>query len=379
MTTTDSDSGEGTPECGSCALFLPSLVVGGAERMMLNLATGLSERGCDVDIVLVRAEGAFLEDVPESVGVVDLSASRVLSAFPKLVRYLRKSNPDVLLSTITPANVVAVWASNSPGVDVRHVVRVARPESEAARVQDNTRKERLTARLATWSYPSADEVIAISEGVGDDLRSNTSLKDEQIHVVYNPVVTADLETQASEPVDHPWFADPEPVVLGVGRLVDQKDFATLVRAFARLREKYPAKLIILGDGEKRDELRRVMAELGVASDVELLGFTENPYKYMAHADVFVNSAKHEGFGNVIVEAMASGAPVVATDCPGAPAELLDHGTYGRLVPVGDPDAMASAIDATLSDPTDPETLRERADEFTLDAAVDVYRRILFDG
>ena len=362
----------------SVALFLPSMVVGGAERMMLHVANGLADRGFDVDLVLVKAEGDFLENVSESVRIIDLDASRVLKSLPGLVRYLRRTDPDVLLSTITPSNVIAVWAKMAPGVDVRHVVRVARPESEAAVVQDNTRKERLTAALARRSYPRADEVVAISEGVAHDLRANTPLRGRDIHVIYNPVVTDRLHEQAAELVDHPWFDRNEPVVLGVGRLVDQKDFSTLLRAFATLGERRDAKLVIFGDGDERQELERLVAELGIDSDVDMPGFTDNPYKYMANADVFVNAAKHEGFGNVIVEAMACEASIVATDCPGSPAELLGQDEFGRLVPVGKPESMAMAIDEMLDDPTDPAVLRERAADFSSETAIERYWDVLFD-
>lgn len=361
-----------------CALFLPSLVVGGAERMMLNIAKGLVEEGHKVDLILVKAEGEFLTQVPESIRVVDLESSRVLKSLYPLIQYLRDTDPDVLLSTITPTNVIAVWASITPGVDVRHTIRVARPESEAAKVQNNTKKEQVTAALARHSYPYADEIIAISEGVADDLKKNTSLNNRQIHVIYNPVVTDELKKQASEPVDHPWFSAEVPVVLGVGRLVDQKDFATLIRAFGRLREDREARLVIYGDGNKRSELEHLVHELGVESDVDLPGFTNNPFKYMANADVFVNSAKHEGFGNVIIETMACGTPIVATDCPGAPAELLGNGEFGHLVPVGDPESMATKIHEMLSAPTSSETLRNRGNDFTLETAIRRYCMVLFN-
>jgi len=360
----------------SVALFLPSLVVGGAERMMLNIATGLSQRGYDVDLVLVNAEGDFLKNVPEDVRLVDLRASRVLTSLPRLIRYLQNSEPDTLLSTITPTNVVAVWATLVPGINVKHVIRVARPESEAAEVQENTKKERITAALARQFYPYADEIVAISEGVADDLCKNTSL--DQIHVIYNPVVTEELKQKAREPVSHPWFSEDVPVILGVGRLVDQKDFSTLVRAFAQLRKNCEAKLVIYGDGDKRTELERLVDKLDIEDDIDLPGFTDNPYKYMKCADVFVNSAKHEGFGNVIIETMATGTPIVATDCPGAPAELLGEGEFGHLVPVGDHDSMTGGIKRMLNDPTDASILRKRAEVFSLDSAINKYSSVLFD-
>jgi glycosyltransferase involved in cell wall biosynthesis len=366
-----------TDNRSSVALFLPSLTVGGAERMMVNLARGLSDRGYDVDMVLVNAVGGFIERVPDSVRIVDLNASRVLNSLPGLIRYLRNSSPSVLLSTITPSNVIAAWATSFPGVTTRHVVRVARPESEAAKIQENTQKERITAILARYWYPRADHVVAISEGVADDLRQNTVISEENLSVIHNPVLTEDLQLQATESVDHPWFNAEIPVVLGVGRLVDQKDFSTLIRGFSILRENHHAKLVIYGDGEKREELENLVDDFNIINDVMLPGFTNNPYKYMANSDIFVNSAKHEGFGNVIIEAMACGCPVVATDCPGAPAELLGHGKYGRLSNIGDPESLAMEMEAMLENPINKSVLKKRADDFRLKTAMDSYTSVLF--
>lgn len=342
--------------------------------MMLNIAGALSARGYTVDLVLVSAEGELLEEVPENVHVTDLAASRVIMSFLPLIQYLKRTSPDALISTITPTNVVAVWALKLASVDTKHIVRVARPESAAAEVQRNTRKERLTARLARRSYPLADEIIAISEGVAQDLAANSSLC--RIHVIYNPVVTEQLKALAEEPVDHAWLDSEVPVILGVGRLVDQKDFPTLIRAFAKVRETQEARMLILGDGSDRPQLTDLIEQIGLQDDVNLPGFVANPYKYMSRADVFVNSAKHEGFGNVIVEAMMCETPVVATDCLGAPAEILAGGTYGRLVPVGDPQAMADGIIDSLRDPIDKALLRSRAHDFSVDSAIEQYIDVL---
>jgi len=361
-----------------CALFLPSLPVGGAERMMINIATTLADRGHHVDLVLVKAEGAFLDDVSDEVSIINLSSSRVLTSIFSLIKYLRKENPDVLLSTITPTNVVAVWATMLPGISTKHVVRIARPESEAADVQENTFKQRVTAGLARLFYPFADEIVAISRGVADDVRANTRLSMEDIHLIYNPVVTPELIEKSREPVDHSWFDNEVPVILSVGRLVDQKDFSTLLKAFEILTRDRQAKLVIFGDGDLRGDLENLALELGIDADVDLPGFTDNPYKYMTDADVFVNSAKHEGFGNVIIEAMACGAPLVATDCPGAPSELLGGGEFGPLVPVGDPEAMASGIEEMLDNPTPREKLHNRADDFSIDSAIELYEKVLFN-
>lgn len=359
----------------SISLYLPSLSVGGAERMMLHLAIGLAGRGYDVDMVLVNAEGGFVDEVPDSVEVVDLNARRVLTSLPGLISYLRKRDPDVLLSTITPTNVVATWATMFPGIDTHHVVRVARPESTAAKVQDNTWKERLTARLARRMYHRADSVVAISEGVATDLREFAGI--ENVTVIYNPVLTDEVYQLGKESPNHPWFNEDYPIVIGVGRLVDQKDFSTLIEAFAYVHEKSDARLIIFGEGDKRSELEGLIDKYRLREVVDLPGFTDNPYVYMANSDVFVNSAKHEGFGNVIVEAMAFGTTIVATDCPGAPAEILEGGKYGQLVPVGSHESMAEAILNSIKKPTDPANLKNRAKMFDLDKSLDNYEVILF--
>jgi glycosyltransferase involved in cell wall biosynthesis len=203
--------------------------------------------------------------------------------------------------------------------------------------------------------------------------------------IYNPVVTAELFKMAREVPDHPWFeSGAPPVVLGVGRLARQKDFPTLLQAFARLRSERPVRLMILGQAnnqrttvERQAELRALAGKLGVADEVALPGFVHNPYAYMAHAAVFVLSSRFEGLPTVLIEALACGLPVVSTDCPNGPAEILENGKYGALVPVGDAFALAKAISATLDAPPDRGQLRTRALVFTVDQAVEKYEKVLF--
>jgi glycosyltransferase involved in cell wall biosynthesis len=210
----------------------------------------------------------------------------------------------------------------------------------------------------------------------------SGLHSKDIRVIYNPVVTPEVLKKAKEPVAHPWFAQGEPpVLLGVGRLVKQKDFATLVRAFALVRQRRPARLMILGDVDKREplikpQLEALVRELGLEGEVMLPGFVDNPHAYMAKAAVFVLSSIYEGFGNVVAEALAAGTPVVSTDCESGPAEILDNGKYGRLVLVGDAEALADAILATLNEPTDPEVLQERSRVFSIEKVIDQYLEVL---
>ena len=224
-------------------------------------------------------------------------------------------------------------------------------------------------------YPRADGVVAVSKGVADDLAVVIGLPRERITVIYNPVVTPELLQKAQEPIDHPWFHPGEPpVILGVGRLTKQKDFPTLIQAFALVRKERPARLIILGEGEDRYELEELIRKLGIASDVDMPGFVDNPYKYMAYSTVFVLSSAWEGLPTVLIEAMACGCPVVSTNCHSGPAEILENGKYGKLVAVGDAAGLAEAMVGTLDAPESLNVVR-RAQDFGVEQAVAGYLEI----
>lgn len=358
------------------ALFLPSLRGGGAERVMVNLARGFVERGLDVDLVLAKAEGPYLSRVPSEVRVVDLGASRVLASLPGLVRYLRQERPRALLSAINHANVAALWARRLARVPTRVVVSEHNTLSRGS-ANATSLRARLMPLWVRAFYPWADAVVAVSEGVAKDLIRITGLPPEKVQIIYNPVVTPELYARAEEPLDHLWFAPGEsPVVLGVGRLTAQKDFPTLIRAFAEVRRQRPARLIILGEGEDRPRLEALVKELGLENDVALPGFVENPWAYMAQAAVFVLSSAWEGFGNVLVEAMACGCPVVSTDCPSGPAEILENGKYGPLVPVGDVESLGRAIIRVLDASPNSALLKFRAREFSLGNISNEYLDVL---
>lgn len=355
------------------ALFLPSLRGGGAERMMVQLANGFVERGYFVDLVLAKAEGPYLAEVRPDVQIVDLGCRRVLQSLPGLMRYLRRARPHALLSALNHANVIACLAHRLARVSTRLVISerntlsVSRPQNA---------RGRLVPWFMRWTYPWADAVVAVSRGVADDLVRTIGISAERVQVIYNPVVDDDLLAKPKEPLDHPWFTDgAPPVVLGVGRITEQKDFQTLIRAFARVRAERPARLLILGEGELRPQLEALVHELGLQDDVALPGFVANPFPYMARAAVFVLSSRWEGLPTVLIEAMACGCPVVSTDCPSGPREILEDGRWGRLVPVGDVETLAEAIAATLDAKNHPDVAR-RAQDFSVDRAVEGYLRVL---
>ncbi len=357
------------------ALFLPSLQGGGAERVMINLARVFSEQGLEVDLVLAKAEGPYLSQVPPEVRVIDLHSNRVLRSLPELVRYLRRERPKAILSALDHANVVTIWARKLSRVPCRVVVSVHSTLSRAI-AHDADLRRRLMPNLIGIFYPWADEIVVVSGGVADDLTKTTGLQRERIQVIYNPVVTPDVFEKARESLGHPWFAPGEPpVILSVGRLTKAKDYPTLIRAFARVRREHPARLMILGDGEERPKLEALIRELDLEEDVFLSGFVDNPYAYMARASVFVLSSAWEGLPTVLIEAMAVGTPVVSTDCPSGPAEILEGGEWGRLVPVGDVEEMAAAIISTLSESNHPD-VSKRAQHFGVEESVQAYLEVL---
>ncbi len=357
------------------AIFLPSLAGGGAERVMVTLANGFAALSMPVDLVVVQAEGEYLKDVSPEVRLVALGGSRVLLSLPALVGYLRRERPCVLLSALNHANLIALWARKLAGVDTRVVVSERNTLSYDLNSEPASR-----AWLIPWlmrrSYPWADGIVAISTGVAEDLARSLGLARERIAVVYNPTVTESQQQLSRQPIDHPWFAPGEPpVIIAVGRLTAQKDFSTLIRAFAAFRRTQPARLVILGEGELRGELEALISELDIVSDVAMPGFVTNPYAWMRQAALFVLSSAWEGFGNVLAEAMACGTPVVSTDCPSGPAEILEDGKWGRLVPVGDVPALTRAIAETLSTESHPDVFG-RAQCFGLNQSIQAYLRLM---
>ena len=356
------------------AIFAPSMAGGGAERGAVKLAEGLVRRGFDVDLVLATAEGPRLGEIPAEVRVVDLGARRVVGSLPALVRYLRREKPQGLASVLDHANVVALWACKLGRYSGRVVVIEQNTLSEAAR-NGKSRRDRMMPRLVRRFYPWADYVVGVSEGVTEDLAQFVRLPAEKLRVISNPIVAPEIGELARAPVDHAWFDGDAPVFVAAGRLRPQKDFPTLLRAFSHVRAKRPVRLLILGEGPERERLEALARELDLSSDVALPGATTNPYAYMARSTAFILSSRWEGLPTVLIEAMSCGAPVVATDCPSGPREILDGGRYGALVPVGDVHALAAAMDEALDGKLARPPL-ESWRRYAIDAVVDEYVPLL---
>ena len=356
------------------ALFLPGLYEGGAERIILNLAKSISARGYAVDLVLARAEGPYMAQIPDSVRLVDLKASRVASSVPALVRYLQRERPTALLSALF-ANLMALWARRLAGHLQRLVISEHNSLSSVI-TNGNDLRWQVYPTLAGWFYPWADAIVAVSNAVADDLARTTTIPRDRIQVVYNPVVASDLHLKSEEPLADPWFEPGEPpVILSVGRLTAQKAFDVLITSFSYVRKSRPARLLILGEGEDRPMLEALIRKLGLERDAKLMGFVQNPYPYMAHAASFALSSRWEGLPTVLIEALYFGMPIVATDCAGGTREILMDGRYGRLVPVDDPVALASAIESS-TDGCSHQPAEESWHPYETEFVVDRYLRLL---
>lgn len=355
------------------ALFLPSLAGGGAERCMLNVAGGLVDR-LDVDLVLARDEGPLRSHVPDRVRTVPLGSRRTVGAVVPLARYLRETRPCGIYSAPCHANLVTIMAAQLARTGTQVIATEHLPPSSHSAQVDRAR-DRLLPMLMRRLYSKAT-VTAVSEGVAADLVDWVGLGPGSVTVVLNPVDIDDLTRKANAGTDHPWLAlGGLPVVLAAGRLTAQKDFPTLLQAMARVRRTRDVRLIIIGEGEDRQALASLAQQLGIADAVDLHGHVENPYPFFAGASVYALSSRCEGLPTVLLEALALGLPIVATDCPSGPREILQGGALGRLVPVDDPEALAEAIEGALDHPQAPDPSGACA-PYELSTVVDGYLALL---
>lgn len=338
---------EGSP----VAIFLPMLAGGGAERVMLNLANGLAAKGKRVDLVLGRAVGPYLTQVDENVTIVDLAASRTLRSLPALIRYLNTATPAVLISALDHANIVSLWANKLARKKTKTIITLHCNFSTNLKNSNSKFHNIIFPIFIKRFYRQADSIVSVSTGVAEDYSNICSIDEKKIKVIYNPVISDSLYAKAEEPVDHPWFVNREhKIIISVGRLSPQKSYSDLIKAVAKVSEKKTVRLVILGEGELRPELERMIADLKLSEHVYLPGFVDNPYKYLAKSDLFVLSSRWEGLPTVLIEALALGTPVVSTNCKNGPDEILMNGRFGTLVAVGDVDGLALAIQEALEHP-----------------------------
>lgn len=348
---------------------------GGAEKAVVNLLKGLAERDeFDLDLVLSAREGPYLDQVPKQVRIIDLNKGRVITSILPLANYLKQNRPWALIGNMGHVNVVASMARELARIQTRLVLV---EQNTLSASKSHLQRAKLVPYFMKLLYPRANAVAGVSAGVARDLEQQLGLEKETVEVLNNPIVNKDLIAQSQAILDHPWFAENSPpVFLAVGRLNPQKDFPNLLHAFALVRKQKTARLIILGEGQERQNLEAIIDSLGISEDVLMPGFVKNPYAYMKRASCFVLSSRHEGLPTVLIEAIACGCPVVATNCPSGPDEILDHGAYGSLVPIENSQALAEAMLKTLENPPRKEILIQRANEYSTEKVVATYLSLL---
>lgn len=356
------------------AILLPDLRPGGAERVCVTLANAFVREGLTVDVVLRQNQGELLDSVSPAVAIHALGARRVRDAFGPFVDYLKLARPRSVLAAMWPITSLAIAARAVSGAPCRVVTSDHGVLSQSRPGRPGLPRLAMTLSMRA-TYGRADGIVGVSRGVAADVAALAGLPVDRVTTIYNPITPLPTPAAPDAGIMASWSSG-GPRLITVGTLKAVKDHATLLRALARVRQTHDARLLILGEGSERPRLEGLIAELGLAGAVQMPGFRPDPHGYVAHADAFVLSSLNEGFGNVLVEAMACGTPVVSTDCPTGPGEILDGGRYGRLTPVGDVDALARAILETLAAPPDPAALKLRSEAFSTARAVGAYRRLL---
>jgi glycosyltransferase involved in cell wall biosynthesis len=357
------------------AILLPDLRGGGAEQVNIDLAHEFIRAGHEVEFVLMQARGELLEEARNSFSVIDLATPRARSLPFALTQYLRQRRPDALLAAMWPLTVIAPLARRLSGH--RCKVLVSEHGILSAQYRDWGKFHRLSLRFsAAIGYRLVNSRIGVSAGVAADMVFLSGMRKNAFEVVHNPVPLRAVPEQAALDIaDHLWCGPSGARILTVGTMKTVKNHPLLLRAFALL-DQPDARLMFVGDGHGREALLSLAQELGITDRVIFAGFHPDPTPFYKTADLFVLSSNYEGFGNVIVEAMACGTPVVSTDCPSGPAEILENGKWGRLIPVGNADALAEAMRASLEDDHDTATLKRRAADFAPEIAAQKYLKLL---
>jgi glycosyltransferase involved in cell wall biosynthesis len=375
------------------AVLIPNFNRGGVERSVMRIAGVMAELGCDVRLLVANSRNSpLLAEMPEGVRVDRLS-SLDLPAIPKLVskqmwmtagivpsliRYIRREQPDAVLAAqmLSSAFLARILSREK----FRLVARQSMDSSTWSAANDH-RVSRLAPFVKRKIMKHLDGIVAVSTGVANDLHKSLDIPLSKLTVIHNPAADPVIHQLEKEPVNHPWLNDPNiRVGIGVARLEPEKDQATLINSLVKVREKYDARLIIIGEGELKESLTQQIIDLNLEDYVELAGFVGNPFPLMAKADVFLSSSAIEGFGNVLVEAMMVRTPVITTDCPSGPSEIVQNGELGELIPVRDPDAMSEAWLRVLDDPKSAAERAERAykamDQYTPTSRAKAYLALL---
>lgn len=360
------------------SFIIPSLSLGGIEVNTIRLAKAFYENGYLVDIVTVNSKNDYQEMIPNGIKIVNLNCRKLLLALPKIINYVKKEKPIALISASEGLNIITAMSKQFVKKIPTKIIISIRTHLSTEYKETNRKIKKIFPILSRILYPKVDVIVAVSRGVAQDIQNLLKIPIKNIHIIYNPIFDDSIEELSSQEIHHPIFKKSRDfkIVLGAGRLTKQKDFKTLIYAFNEVRKKMKCKLVIIGEGEERKNLEDLIKKLGIENDVYLLGFVPNPYPYMKEADVFVLSSIWEGFGNVLVEAMATGTNVVSTNCPSGPTEILDNGLYGDLVRVGDYKQLSNSIIKAIENPKSKETIISRAKKFSVTSAFNKYKQII---
>lgn len=367
-------------EQGNLITFMSPALGGGIGRTIVNLANASIGLGCRVHLLLDDLEHPFNEFLASDIETYHLRTSNSVTGMPFLAAYMIKHKPSVLLAPVVRQTVFAVRTRTLLRSSSRVFAIIHNSYSKSFKTL-NPRKKQARVRKIQKYYPRCDGIIAVSKGVSDDFCSLTGLPGSSVHTLYNAVVTEELGRLAQSPIEHPWFyQDQPPVILGAGRLHVQKNFPLLIEAFEIIRERMICHLVIIGDGPERENLKVRVESSRYSDDIFLAGYQKNPFSYMRQASVFVLSSIYEGLPTILIEALAVGTPVVATDCPSGPMEILEAGRYGPIVPMNEPNALSQAILETLQNPLPEEELRKAAVKYQDHDVARAYLRIFgLDG
>jgi glycosyltransferase involved in cell wall biosynthesis len=361
----------------SISIVLPDLCIGGAERLHVYLANDWVDKGFTVELLLMQKKGELLPLLAPEVRITSLGVDCIRRVTRPLAVHLRRSRSDVIIAAMWPLTSAVVFAWILSGRCGRLYLSDHNQLSISCSEELKVPSLFLKA-LMRFTYPFASGIIAVSRGVKEDLCRLGRFRDNQVEVIYNPAATGVSSQREAQTVrEQLWGMGFKHHILAVGELIKQKDFETLIRAFSLIPEALDAKLVILGDGPLKGELMSLIDQLGLRDCVVLPGFVTDPYPWFRSADLFVLSSRWEGFGNVIVEALECGVPVVSTDCLSGPAEILENGRYGKLVPVQDIDALADALVNSLAEHHDRELLIQRAQDFSVRKISDQYLAYCF--
>jgi glycosyltransferase involved in cell wall biosynthesis len=360
----------------SAAIYIHDLSPGGVERQCLVLARELQTRGVDIILVVHQMRGELLPLLPPGIPVVNLDSTRTLHDIWRLRRFLRDEQPDVFMANVDHNNIAAALAKAVSCTATKLVICQHNPLTAGFHATVNW-KHRVVPLFYRALASRIDHAVAVSRGIAGEL-VDAGLPRAKVTTIFNAVIGDDFEDRANVPIHHPWLAKKDrPVFVTAGRLVEMKDHRTLLRAFAIHLGHRPSRLMVLGAGPMLGELQALATSLGISEHISFEGFVRNPLPYMRAADAFVLSSQSEGFGNVLVEAMGCGTPVISTDCPHGPADILGRGQYGILVPMRDPEALAPAFGRILDerDNWPRNRLRARARAFSYETCADGYARL----